>query len=174
MISRQIASTFMYLHAKYCIFFSTLLCSVSTWCWPIMTLMNLRPGTFLLIKMIMTKYLTLCHLLYYFSIVLTNKRNDEIQDDFKANMREIPKIKCIMLILHDSLIKYDSINYTKQPVDNFQNSDMILFTLNTSSGYWRWSFTYLAITSNPNCLRTVSNLAIYCAENCLSWSWLQV
>lgn len=56
---------------------------------------------------------------------------------FKVNMREIPKIKCIMLVLHDSLIKLDSINYTKQPVDNFQNSDMILFTLNTSSGYWR-------------------------------------
>lgn len=32
---------------------------------------------------------------------------------FKVNMREIPKIKCIMLVLHDSLIKLDSINYTK-------------------------------------------------------------
>ena len=28
-------------------------------------------------KMIMTKYLTLCHLLYNFSMVLINKRNDD-------------------------------------------------------------------------------------------------
>ena len=60
-------------------------------------------------------------------------------------MREILKIKCIMLILHDTLIKFDSINYTKQPPENLENSNMILFTLNTSSGYEESSFTYLSI-----------------------------
>ena len=50
-----------------------------------------------------------------------------------------------MLILHDTLIKFDSINYTKQPPENLENSNMILFTLNTSSGYEESSFTYLCI-----------------------------
>ena len=36
------------------------------------------------------------------------------------NMRKIPKISCIMFILHDALIKFDPINYTKLPRDDLR------------------------------------------------------
>ena len=35
-------------------------------------------------------------------------------------MRKISKILCIMFILHDALIKFDPINYTKLPEENFK------------------------------------------------------
>ena len=37
-----------------------------------------------------------------------------------TNMRKISKILCIMFILHDALIKFDPINYTKLPEENFK------------------------------------------------------
>ena len=36
------------------------------------------------------------------------------------NMRKIQKSKSIMFILHDALIKFDPINYTKLPGDDFR------------------------------------------------------
>ena len=50
--------------------------------------------------------------------VLTKRGGDGSYCERK--MQKIPEIKCIMFILHDALIKFDPINYTKQPGDDFR------------------------------------------------------